>query len=143
MALIRWNPETSLLPSLFSRWADFFSSDEDWPTLVPAVNISESSDKYSVEVAAPGFSKENFRVEVKNGYLTVSGEMKEEKADKQKGDYVRREFRYGSFSRAFMLPDDVDEAQINAHYSDGILHISAPKKREALSSQTAKNIAIE
>ncbi len=148
MALIKWSPETSLFPSMSSWLSDFFSDEGDWsmPVVrgmsVPAVNVTESNDNYTLELAAPGFQKDNFRVEIKNGYLTISGEMKEEKKDEKKSKYTRCEFRYGSFSRSFALPDDVDETRISARYSDGILHVVLPKN-EAKATEASKSIAIE
>ncbi len=147
MALIKWNPELSLFPAA-SWWSDFFNDEGEWVfpggrgMSMPAVNIAEKDDAYTVEVAAPGFQKDHFRIEVKNGYLILSGEQREEKKEEEKGKYTRREFRYGSFSRSFALPDDVDEARIRARYNDGILEVTLPKK-EAAPAQTAKSIAIE
>ncbi|MCS7036708.1 MAG: Hsp20/alpha crystallin family protein [Saprospiraceae bacterium] len=148
MALIKWNPEVSLFPSMSTWLADFF---DDWnegnvPAIkgvsIPAVNVSETPEAYAVEVAAPGFSKDNFRLEVKDGYLVISGEMKEEKKEEEKGKYTRREFRYGSFSRAFALPNNVDEHNIRAQYNDGILRINLPKKESEAKAPT-KSITIE
>lgn len=148
MVLIKWNPEASLFPSMSAWLADFFDDESNWnfPAMkgisVPAVNISETPEAYTLEMAAPGFSKDNFRLEIKNGYLVISGETKEEKQDEEKGKYTRREYRYGSFSRAFALPDDVDERHIRAQYTDGILRVHLPKK-EGEANIPAKSIAIE
>ena len=132
MALVKWNPETSFFPTFSSVMDDFFAGNGDFPTpmvkgiSIPAVNVTENKKEYKLEVAAPGFKKEDFNLEVKNGYLTISGESKsdEEKKDEQ---YTRREFRYNSFSRSFALPDNVREQDIQARYNDGILWITLPK----------------
>ncbi len=148
MALIRWSPEEPFLPSIVGRIADFFDAEGNWSFpfskgfSVPAVNISETPEAYTLEVAAPGFSKDNFRLEIKNGHLVISGETKEEKKDEEKGKYTRCEFRYGSFSRAFALPDDVDERHIRAQYTDGILRVNLPKK-ETAANIPARSIAID
>ncbi len=148
MALIKWNPETSLFPAMSSWLTDFFNDEGDWnfPAVrgvsVPAVNVSENAEAYALEVAAPGYKKDDFRIEIKNGYLMISGEAKEEKKEEKKGKYTRCEFRYGSFSRAFALPDDIDEGHIKARYSDGILHITLPKK-ETKDTKESKSISIE
>ncbi|MCS6928176.1 MAG: Hsp20/alpha crystallin family protein [Saprospiraceae bacterium] len=147
MALIRWNPEQTFFPSLRGWLTDFFDDDSpmSFPVVgisMPAVNVSENDEAYTVEVAAPGFSKDHFRVEVQNGCLTISAEVKEEKKEEKEGKYTRREFRYGTFSRSFTLPENVDESRIAAKYTDGILRIQLPKKHVDTSKST-KSIAIE
>jgi HSP20 family protein len=97
MSLVKWNPETSLFPT-FSSWMDDFFPDNGFKTAVkgvsiPAVNVTESKDAFKLKVAAPGFKKEDFKLEVQNGYLTISGENKEEKEDKDE-KYTRQEYRY-------------------------------------------------
>ncbi|TNE59650.1 MAG: Hsp20/alpha crystallin family protein [Bacteroidetes bacterium] len=135
MTLVKWNPESSLLPS-FSSWIDdFFADNGDFPmpkvkgVSIPAVNVTENKKEFRLEVAAPGFNKEDFKLEVKNGYLTISGESKfnEEKEDEK---FMRREFRFNSFSRSFTLPDNVKEDKIEAIYKDGILQVVLPKMKE-------------
>ncbi len=126
----------NLFPSFFD---DFLTRDLfEWPksnveTSVPAVNIKEVDDKYEVEVAAPGLSKDDFNVELNNNVLTISShkETKNEKRDEGTG-YSRREFSYSSFERSFSLPENVvDVDKINAKYKDGVLHLDLPKKEEA------------
>lgn len=106
-----------------------FPSGQFTSTNVPAVNISEQKDKYSVELSAPGFAKENFKVEVLDGNLVVSAEKKEEIKTEDK-KFSRREFNYGSFRRTFQLAEDVQDDRIAASYENGILNISIPKKEE-------------
>lgn len=135
MALIKWNPETSFFPSLSSVMDDFFAGNSDFPTpmvkgvSIPAVNVTENKKEFKLEVAAPGFKKEDFNLEVKNGYLTISGESKSESENKDE-QYTRREFRFNSFSRSFALPGNVREQDIQARYNDGILWITLPKVTE-------------
>lgn len=107
---------------------EFLSSEMiNW---VPAVNICESADDFRIDVAAPGLTKNDFKVEVNNGILSVSGERKEESKENNK-KYTKREFSYGSFKRAFRLPDFLDVENINAHYDNGVLSLTIPKKEEA------------
>lgn len=110
-----------------------FSSDltsMDFSAHMPAVNILEEADRYLVELSAPGFSKENITVEVADGNLVISAEQKK---DVKTGDrkFSRKEFSSGSFRKSFALSDDVQEDGITAHYENGILNISIPKKEEA------------
>lgn len=134
-------------PSLMSgSWlSDFFDNDRffdsDWvkKQSVPAVNIQESDKGFNIEVAAPGLSKNDFKITMENRILTISSEKEEEK-EKSDKDYTRREFSYTSFSRSFSLPENVNEENVNAVYEDGVLKIQLVKK--ALPKEKAKK-AIE
>jgi HSP20 family protein len=137
MSLINWNPQKSFLPA-FSNWVDdFFSDSMDWlPTAngkrisVPAVNVKELDKTFQLEVAAPGYQKDDFKIRVDNGYLTISAETKaEQKEENEK--FTRREFSYQSFSRSFHLPETVEGSRIEASYTDGILQLSLPKTSSA------------
>jgi HSP20 family protein len=137
MTLIKWNPEVRLSPSISSWMEDFFSDGNgDWnlPLVrgvrIPAVNVTEGKDSFNMELAAPGFKKEDFKVELNNGCLTVSGasERQEEEKDEK---VTRREFSYSSFNRSFTLPENAKSDNIVAKYVDGILHISIPKSKAA------------
>ncbi len=129
----------NLFPAVPSFFDDFFTRDLfEWPkstvgSSVPAVNIKEEDEGYTVEVAAPGLAKEDFNVELDNNVLTISSkkEIRNEEKDEE-GNYTRREFSYTSFQRSFTLPGDVvDTDKINASYKDGVLHLSLPKREEA------------
>lgn len=96
----------------------------------PAVNVMETPDAFKLEVAAPGFEKTNFQINVENDHLTISGQR--EDAQPAEGEKVtRREFRYASFQRSFKLPKTVNHEAIVAVYENGILNITIPKKEEA------------
>ncbi|MGB4414448.1 MAG: Hsp20/alpha crystallin family protein [Paludibacter sp.] len=125
------------LPSLFDR---FFEGDLfDWSnrnfsltnTTLPSVNIKESNDAFTVEVAAPGFDKSDFKLELNHDLLTISSEKQMENETKEDEQFTRREFSYQSFTRTFTLPNTVEEDKIKATYDNGILKISIPKKEEA------------
>lgn len=125
------------LPLLFD---DFFSKDffnwnngnfSDTNTTVPAVNIKESAENYLVEVAAPGMTKNDFKVELDGNTLTISSERSQEKEDKDAERYSRKEFSYQSFQRSFTLQKDVvDIDKIQARYENGLLQLVVPKKEE-------------
>lgn len=139
MELMRRNSD-NWLPSIFddmfkTDWLDGDSGNSGMHrigTSVPAVNISEDEDKFTVEVAAPGKSKKDFNLELDKGVLTISSEEKNEEEKKDKnGKFTRREFSYSSFKRAFSLPDSVDSDKISAEYKEGVLNISLPKREDA------------
>jgi HSP20 family protein len=96
---------------------------------MPATNIRENKDDFSIEVAAPGMTKDDFNIDLRDGMLTISCE-KESDNKEEKENFTRREYNYSSFSRSFNLPDSVKEDDIKARYQDGILHISVPKGQE-------------
>jgi HSP20 family protein len=113
--------------------SDFFDNDRffdsDWlkEQTMPAVNVKETEKSFDIELAAPGLSKKDFKINVDNGVLTISSEKKEEKEQKEK-DYTRKEFSYSSFSRSFTLPENVNEDDVKANYEDGLLKLNVAKK---------------
>jgi HSP20 family protein len=126
----------NFLPSFSRFWDDddfFVSNYSDTGTTVPSVNIKETDETYQVDLAAPGMKKEDFRVELDNNVLTISSERTDEREESgEKGKYSRREFSYQSFQRSFSLPKEVvDEDKIEAHYRDGVLQLTIPKKEQA------------
>lgn len=125
------------LPSLFDR---FFDGELfDWNnrnfsntnTTLPSVNIKEDQDKFTVEVAAPGFDKSDFKLELNHNSLTISSEKKVENETKEGEVFTKREFSYQSFTRSFTLPQIADGERIEANYDNGILNVAIPKKEEA------------
>jgi len=131
-------------PTIFD---DFFG--DDWLRFpaeakrennVPAVNVKESDNGYTVELAAPGLTKQDFNVEVDKDLLTISSEKQENKEETEE-NYTRREFSYTSFKRSFHLPEHVDGDKIEAKYEDGVLKLVIPKKDEK-ALKTSKSIKI-
>lgn len=131
MSLVKWNPESSLFPA-FSSWLDDFFPENGFKLMkgssMPAVNIKETKTAFNVDVAAPGFKKEDFKLEVQGGMLMISGETKTEKEEKDER-YTRQEYAFSSFSRSFSVPENVIGDNISAEYADGILKITLPKKK--------------
>jgi HSP20 family protein len=131
----------NLLNSFPALFDDFFNRDlfnwgqsnsSDTNTTIPAVNIKETNDNYEVEVAAPGMTRNDFKVELDGHLLTIRSEKSDERQNKEDGNYTRKEFSYQSFLRTFNLPKEVVDAEkIQAKYSDGVLHLLIPKKEEA------------
>lgn len=118
----------SLLPDYLDRFfgRDFDATDQ-WSFRRPAANIIARANDYVIEMAAPGYDKKDFKVNVHNDELTISAKKE---AHNQNG-YIRREFNYGNFERTFTLDDTVDADQIDATYNNGILYVTVPKKEEA------------
>ena len=108
---------------------DFFGmpSYEHAEHTLPKVNIIEDNNEYKIELAVPGFEKNDFNIEVDDDVLSISLE-KEMNATTT---YNKREFNFGSFKRAFNLPESAHSAKISANYTSGILNILIPKKEEA------------
>jgi HSP20 family protein len=107
----------------------------------PAVNVAEDEKEYRIEVALPGLSRKDVRIDLENDVLTISSEQKEKKAD-HKSNYVRQEFRHAAFNRSFELPETVDQNNIEAKHEAGVLTIQLPKKEEVL-QKAPKQIEIK
>jgi HSP20 family protein len=148
MTLIRRNEYVPAWSHLFN---DFMNQDWfDWTsknfsatdTTLPSVNVKETEDSFEVEMAAPGMEKEDFKIEVNNGLMTISSEKKTEKKEEdKKGRYTKQEFCYQSFSRSFSLPTLVDTDKIEAKYEKGILSVVIPK-REELKPKPVRQISV-
>lgn len=108
----------------------------------PSVNVKESKENYTVEVAAPGMSKENFSISLENEQLVIAMDKKEE-SSKEGSRYLRREFNYSNYKQAFLLPDDVMVDKISAKMENGILTIELPKRQEVIERQKDRSIAIK
>jgi HSP20 family protein len=114
-------------------YQDFFDTDNffnnSWLTgrsTYPAVNVAEKDNEYDIEMAAPGYHKEDFKIKVNDDVLTISAETKSENKEENK-EYTRQEYSCSSFSRSFRLPDNVKDDQISAKYEDGMLKMCLPK----------------
>ncbi len=136
MTIIKKNENFPMFPSLFNDffnrdWIDFnnrnFSTTQ---TTIPSVNVVESDDKFELEVAAPGFEKKDFKVELNHNVLTISSDKKEEREEGDGKQYTRKEFSYLSFCRSFTIPDTINHEKIEARYENGILKVLIPKKED-------------
>jgi HSP20 family protein len=138
MTLLKRNG--SLLNQMPVLFDDFFNRDlfnwgnlnfSDTNTTIPAVNIKETADNYEVEMAAPGMTKKDFKIELDGNSLTISSEKSNERKEKDDGRYSLKEFSYQSFQRTFTLQKDVvDIDKIQAQYENGLLRLLIPKKEE-------------
>ena len=107
---------------------DDFFAEKEW---IPAMNIKELKDHFEIEVAAPGFNKEEFEIIYENGTIRIFVEHKDDMEDKEEA-FTRREFNYQSFTRSFTLPENVNEDEkIKATYEHGILKLVLAKLKES------------
>lgn len=131
LPIIRRN---TLFPNLADEFfgRDLLSNFFDTQTGIsmPSVNIVESKEDFRIEIAAPGYEKKDFYIDLTNNVLTISSE-KQGSNEHKEANYMRREFNYSSFKRSFVLPNTVDSEKISANYKEGILHLVIPKKEEA------------
>jgi len=95
------------------------------------VDIVEEKDAYKITADVPGMDKKDIKVEVENEVLTISGEKKEEKTEKDKNRYYHLERSYGAFSRSFKLPENVSSENIEAKYNNGVVELKLNKKEIA------------
>jgi HSP20 family protein len=130
--------DVGYVPTLTNLFDDFFTRDLfNWPsnsvtgTTIPKVNIYETENEFHVEMAAPGMTRDDFKVELDNNMLTIASQKSFENVEDDKKNFQRREFSYQSFERTFNLPDSAEAEKINAKYNDGILSLVIPKKEEA------------
>ncbi len=131
------------LPSIFNS---LFDDDFVTPTkqfASPAINIVENEKNYEIELAAPGLSKDDFKLNVNNDdELEISLERKSEE-NKEKRNFLRREFSYASYRRSFVLPEEVEREKISAVMLNGVLRITLPKKEEVVKTPAQRQIEIQ
>lgn len=132
----RWTPATAYLTNrepFFRLFDSFFNGDaqgEETRAWVPPVDIQENGDAYLFHAELPGMSKEDIHITLENSVLRLSGERKFEK-DAKKENYHRVERTYGTFTRTFTLPTQVDSEKVQAAFENGILTITVPKAEVA------------
>ena len=124
----------NVFDDFFTRdlWKWGLNNTSSTNTTIAAVNIREPNEHFEVEMAAPGMTREDFKVELDGTMLTISSEKKQNREDRDGEKYTRREFSYQSFQRTFQLPKEVVDAEnIQARYENGVLQLLIPKKEEA------------
>ena len=123
---------------LMSRWSRFPELQSE--VTMPAVNVVENDEEFTLEMAAPGKEKSDFNIEVNDGVLTISSETSNE--DEEVTDnYTRKEYSFNSFSRSFRMPEGTKEDDIKASYNNGVLKVSVPKD-EVVIKEKAKTIVV-
>jgi len=131
MKLVKYNPRLrNFTPSTFGSFVDQFIDDafegNATKNFIPRVDVAETDKEFEISFAVPGMKKNDFSVDFKDGQLTIGGERKIENEDKNR-NFHTIETQYGSFSRTFYLPENIDHSKINASYKDGILNVVVPK----------------
>ncbi len=140
----------ALMPVLSSFFDDFMTKEapnfpasytKNWGN-IPSVNIKENEKEFTIELAAPGLKKEDFKINLNENILSISSQ-KEVKSEEVKDSYVRKEFNYTAFSRSFKLPENkIENDNIEAKYTDGILTVVVPKLAQSITKR-AKEIAVQ
>jgi len=129
--LTRWDPFADMaeLRGRFERLLEDFGPvrEREW---TPAVDLVRDADKLVVRADVPGIKPEDIRIEFREGYLTLSGEHEEATEEKDE-QFVRRERRFGTFSRSIPLPEGVEAKKIKATTHDGVLEVTVPLPKEA------------
>ena len=130
--LVRRDPLDVFTPFLdFGRRLDeFVGRRDEGGMIVPAIDISETDDAVVLQAELPGMKKDDVKITLEDGVLTLSGEKKVV-AEETKKDYHRVERRYGRFHRAFNIPSGVDTSKADAKFEDGVLAIALPKSEAA------------
>ena len=136
MQLTKWDPFREM-ENVFDRYSKALSwprlgsqeimTSDDW---APRVDIAETEKEFIIKAEIPEVNKEEVKITVNNGVLSIRGERKKEKEQKDK-KFHRIERYYGSFTRSFTLPDNVDETKIEASFKDGMLNLQIPKSKES------------
>ena len=140
MTLVRWTPKPV---SLFNDFNGILNSvfEDDWDNSTeistawsPAIDVQESGKSFFIYADLPGLSKGDIKVNVENNTLSISGK-KERLKNEEVDSFHYRERSYGSFKRSFKLTKNVDDKKISANFSDGVLSITIPKLKSALTTE--------
>lgn len=143
MSIVRFRPVNEFAPASFSQLVDRFLNDSRIQSggaaysFVPKVDVLENEKGFEIHLAAPGLTKEDFKIDLNEKQLTISGERKFKSENKEQKLHSI-ETQYGSFSRSFTLPENVDAEKIAANYINGILEISIPKDEKKSLKTTIK-----
>lgn len=138
MMIPRMKKEFDLLGEMFAD--PFFTEHE---SKIMKTDIKEKTDKYLIDIELPGYQKENIKIDVEDGYLTVHAEINSDNEEKEEGKFVRRERYVGSCSRSFYVGNEVKSEDIKASFKNGILKIEVPKKEYKKELPEKKYIQIE
>jgi HSP20 family protein len=129
-AHLRTTPFHGLLNDFFGRDIAHFLGSDDLPSATPRVNIVEREGDFKLDLLAPGYGKEDLKLNVENDSLTISAEKKSEQL-KDNERYTRREFSSAQFKRSFHLPESANTEGITAEYQNGVLTVVIPKTEAA------------
>ncbi len=130
----------------FDLWDDFFndpffSSRKEMKLM--KTDIREKDDKYLLDIDLPGYSKEDIKISVDDGYLTVSAKKEESKEENEKGSYIKKERYSGECQRSFYIGDDIEAEDVKASFKNGILTLDIPKKEDQEKLPEKKYVEID
>jgi HSP20 family protein len=144
MSIIRYNSALNdFAPTSFSNLIDRFFNESvsrsggSAYSFVPRVDVVENERAFEIQVAVPGMKKEDIKLDLNDNLLTISGERKFTK-ERNENSFHSFETQYGTFSRSFSLPENVDGSKISAQYVNGILEITVPKDEKKIVKTTIK-----
>ena len=147
MSVVRWDPFATLdesfnrmMPALFGQWPRINFGDNSKLEWRPSADISETEKEYLIRAELPAVKKDDVKVTLDHGVITIQGERRQEKEEKGEKQH-RVERLYGSFARSFSLPDDVNADAIRCESKDGVLTVHVPK--QATGSSKVKQIKVE
>lgn len=138
MMIPRRHNDFDLIEDMFRD--PFFTNEE---SKIMKTDIKEKKDKYIIDIDLPGYEKENIKMSIEDGYLTVNASTNTEKEDKEEGKFVRKERYMGSCSRSFYVGDTVENEDIKASFKNGTLKIEIPKKENKKELPEVKYIPID
>ncbi len=144
MSIVRYNSTLNdFVPTTFSNLIDRFFNESlsrqggSAYSFVPKVDIVENEKSFELQIAVPGMNKEDFKIDLNDNFLTISGERKFTK-ERSENHFRSIETQYGSFSRSFSMPENVDATKITAQYNNGILELVIPKDEKKVLKTTIK-----
>ncbi|HEY0744565.1 MAG TPA: Hsp20/alpha crystallin family protein [Chryseosolibacter sp.] len=144
MSIVRYNSTLNdFVPTTFSNLIDKFFNESlsrqggSAYSFVPKVDIIETEKAFELQVAVPGMNKEDFKIDLNDNFLTISGERKFT-SEKETNNFRSIETQYGTFSRSFSMPENVDAGKISASYTNGILNLVIPKDEKKTLKTTIK-----
>lgn len=143
MSIVRYTPLNDFVPTSFSSLIDQFFNESVTRSggsssgFVPRVDVVEDEKAFEIHLALPGMNKEDFKIELNEDDLTISGERKISK-ERKDSNFRSIETQYGKFSRTFSLPENVDGSKIQAQYVNGMLVMTLPKDEKKAVRQTIK-----
>lgn len=130
----------------FDLWEDFFNDpffSNKREAKLMKTDIRENDNSYLLDIDLPGYSKEDIKISVEDGYLTISAKKEETKEESEKGSYIKKERYSGECSRSFYVGEDVEAEDVKASFKNGILTLDIPKKEEKKQIPEKKYVEID
>ena len=129
----------------FDLWGEMFRDPffTEGEAKLMKTDIKEKKDKYLINIDLPGYEKENIKIEIEDGYLTVHAATDSQKEEKEEGKFVRKERYVGECSRSFYIGEDIKEEDIKASLKNGTLQLEIPKKEKSKELPEKKYIPID